>query len=271
MCFYVSLTLDNLVFLPSFASPTHVFDWIEGKSIWAMFRQVNTQVAASFPLSHVYTEWTIVEIWDIRDKGHAQVTMSLLTCDMMWCLCTEVCFLCTVCMLVSCEYTICMWKCWWNSPKPSFSQLQWKLIAAGEQSSARPLLWHRSLCTPPEVCCCVCVCVRVLYVHLSMDICLCLQPGINSVGRVPTGESVEDDGCTRTSSAPPSVSAAAAAVEQGIPIRSCIQTHPRTTATAQSPPPGWGQTHTHSHTKTLQQWTWRLLDFFFFIFMPSLC
>lgn len=62
-----------------------------------------------------------------------------------------------------------------------------------------------------------CVCVPV-YVHLHVL-------GIKSVGCVPAGDSLEDDGCTRTSSASAAVSVAAAAVEQGIPACSCIHTH----------------------------------------------
>lgn len=88
------------------------------------------------------------------------------------------------------------------------------------------------------LCACWCECVCVLHVYLCMCICVCLLPGINSVGCVPAGDSVEDDGCAWTSSVPPSVSAAAAAVEQGISACSCIHTHPRATATAQAPPPG---------------------------------
>lgn len=83
-----------------------------------------------------------------------------------------------------------------------------------------------------------------------MYICVCLLPGINSVGCVPAGDSVEDDGCTWTSPAPPTVSAAAAAVEQGVSACSCIHTHPWATATAQDPPPGWGQTHTETPLNT---------------------
>lgn len=95
--------------------------------------------------------------------------------------------------------------------------------ATGEQSSVQPLLSHCPL---------LCECVYCMY------ICVCLLPGINNVGHWPAGDSVEDDGCTRTSSAPLST---ASAVEPGICACSCIYTDPRTTATAQSPPPGWGQ------------------------------
>jgi len=83
-------------------------------------------------------------------------------------------------------------------------------------------------------CCCVCVCVCVLFVYT----CVLLLAGINSVGRVPASDYVIDDGCTRTSSAPPSLSAAAAAVEQGISACSCIHAQPWATAAAQDPPPG---------------------------------
>jgi len=89
--------------------------------------------------------------------------------------------------------------------------------------------------------------VCVLYVYLCMYIWVRLLPGINSVGCVPTGDSVEDDGYAGTSSAPASVSVAAAAAEQGIPASSCIHSHSRTTATAQSPPSGWGQTYTYRY------------------------
>lgn len=213
----------------------------------------------SFLLSHVYTGWTIVQMWDIKGKGHVQVTMSLL-----WDMWHDVMFVCVHGLRCLCPvlHVRVPWpyymyvKVLMGPPRNPFFSLS--CSGNSELQENNPAL---VLCCGTAHCpwrCVVYVNVCVLYVYLCTDICVrSLLPSINSVWCVPPADSVEDDGCTRTSSsAPPRVSAAAAALEQGFPACSRIHTDTRTTPAAQSPPPGWGQTHTHRHTG---RWMWRIL------------
>lgn len=160
-----------------------------------------------------------------------------------WC---DVC-LCTA--FVLCTPTCVLWAYMYVKVLMGLHEIPLFLSGSGNSQlqGNNPALW---LCCDTAHCPRRCAVVCVLYVYLCMYICVCLLPGINSVGCVPAGDSVKDDGCSRTSSAPLSVSAAAAAVEQGISARSCIHTHSRTTATAQSPASGWGWTHTNMPTNT---------------------
>lgn len=101
----------------------------------------------------------------MRDKSALQITVTPASCDMVF-VCVQVWFLfvpracwCTMSIL----YVLYM-KMLMARPKiPLFHQQQWKLAATGEQSSARPLLCHRSL--SPEVYCCVCFVCAPVYVQ----------------------------------------------------------------------------------------------------------
>lgn len=117
-------------------------------------------------------------------------------------------------MLVCVQYSPAFCPC-------GVSKLQYVKVLMGPHHS------HRRIQRPAFVAA-VCVFTVPAFVHLP--------PAIKSIGGVVTGDSVEDDGRTGTSSAPASVSAAA--VEQGIPACSSVHPQPRTTAAAQNPAPG---------------------------------
>lgn len=100
-------------------------------------------------------------------------------------MCTVLCFLCPSRMSVDCEHTICA-VCESADGTPQnalFLSSSGSRIATGEQSSARPLLRRSSLSLEVRRC------VFAPYACRRMCICLCSLPGINSVGRVPAGDS----------------------------------------------------------------------------------
>lgn len=149
------------------------------------------------------------------------------------------------CVWVQCTSYMCsVWKCWWDPLKwPFFLSSNWN-SATGEQSSAQPAaVVVVVLCV--RVCVCMCACAGTCE-------CTHMQLGINSVSCVPAGNSVHDDGRTCTSPARFSVTAAAAALEQGTSTRSRIHTHPRTAAPTQAPPPGWENSKWWDSLKSFQ-------------------
>lgn len=161
--------------------------------------------------------------------------------------CVAWCDVCLCTAFVLCTPTCVLWANMYVKVLMGLHEIPLFLSGSGNSQlqGNNPALW---LCCDTAHCLWRCAVVCVLYVYLCMYICVCLLPGINSVGCVPAGDSVEDDGCSRTSSAPLSVSAVAAAVEQGVPACSCIHTLPRTAT--QSPPSGWGRTHANMLGKT---------------------
>lgn len=112
-----------------------------------------------------------------------------------------------------------------------------------ENNPVLSLLLLLLLCV--RVCVCMCACAGTCE-------CTHMQLGINSVSCVPAGNSVHDDGRTCTASARFSVTAAAAALEQGTSTRSRIHTHPRTAAPTQAPPPGWENSKWWDSLKSFQ-------------------